>query len=196
MTKKELKVILDKHNLWLEGREGGVRADLEGAYLIGANLKNTNLEYANLIGTNLIGTNLEGANLYGANLKGATLIDANLEDANLSRANLENVNFIGANLEDAIMSEDFEVEQEDSKMNNLEKLQAARVSYEAAHVSCEDARFSYEAEIEATLTLAVEALGGMIGLFSADNVLRKGTHLNMELSHARNILAELTGETE
>ena len=41
------------------------------------------------------------------------------------------------------------------------------------------------------LAKAVEALGGMIDLFSADNVLRKGTHLNMEISFARTTLAEL-----
>jgi len=81
-------------------------------------------------------------------------------------------------------------------MNNLEKLQAARIAYEAAHVSCEAARFSYESEIEATLSKAVEALGGMIDLFSADNVLRKGTHLNMEVSNARTTLAELKGDTQ
>jgi predicted ATP-grasp superfamily ATP-dependent carboligase len=50
------------------------------------------------------------------------------------------------------------------------------------------------AELEAKLAKAVEALGGMIGLFSVDNVLRKGTHLNIELSHARTTLAKLTKE--
>jgi uncharacterized coiled-coil protein SlyX len=49
-------------------------------------------------------------------------------------------------------------------------------------------------ELEAKLAKAVEALGGMIGLFSVDNVLRKGTHLNIELSHARTTLAKLTKE--
>lgn len=49
-------------------------------------------------------------------------------------------------------------------------------------------------ELEDKLAKAVEALGGMIGLFSVDNVLRKGTHLDMEISHARTTLAELTKE--
>ena len=51
-------------------------------------------------------------------------------------------------------------------------------------------------ELEAKLERAVEALGGMIDLFSEDNVLRKGTHLNMEISNARTTLAELKGETD
>ena len=49
-------------------------------------------------------------------------------------------------------------------------------------------------ELEAQLAKAVEALGGMVDLFSADNVLRKGLHLNMELDHARTTLAELKGQ--
>lgn len=53
-----------------------------------------------------------------------------------------------------------------------------------------------EARLKEKLAKAVEALGGMIDLFSADNVLRKGTHLNMEISNARNTLAELKGEIE
>jgi len=46
-------------------------------------------------------------------------------------------------------------------------------------------------ELEAKLAKAVEALDGMVGLFSADSLLLRGTHLNMELDNARIILAEL-----
>ena len=46
-------------------------------------------------------------------------------------------------------------------------------------------------ELEAKLAQAVESLDGMVGLFSADNLLLRGTHLNMELTNARNILSEL-----
>ena len=45
--------------------------------------------------------------------------------------------------------------------------------------------------LEAKLAKAVEALDGMVGLFSADNLLLRGTHLNMELTNARNTLSEL-----
>ena len=53
-----------------------------------------------------------------------------------------------------------------------------------------------EAKLAEKLAKAVDALGGMLDLFSADYVLLKGTHLNIEVSNARNILAELKGETE
>ena len=54
-------------------------------------------------------------------------------------------------------------------------------------------------ELEAKLAKAVDALGGMVGLFSVDNVLRNTTgswHLNMELDHARTTLAELKGQDD
>ena len=47
-------------------------------------------------------------------------------------------------------------------------------------------------ELEGKLAKAGEALGGMVGLFSADSLLLKGTHLNMELDNARTALAELS----
>ena len=83
-----LTEILDKHALWLEGKEGGERANLEGA----------NLSYANLKGANLTGANLEGANLKGANLSYANLTGANLRGANLTGADLEGADLEGAKL--------------------------------------------------------------------------------------------------
>lgn len=44
MTQTELKEILRKHALWLNGEPGGVRANLEGANLRGADLRGANLE--------------------------------------------------------------------------------------------------------------------------------------------------------
>jgi len=74
MNKKELKIILDNHKLWLEtkGKEGS-RADLRDAVLIYVDLTSADLR---------------GANLTSANLKGAVLTDANLKDANLTGADL------------------------------------------------------------------------------------------------------------
>ena len=49
-------------------------------------------------------------------------------------------------------------------------------------------------ELEAKLEKAVEALGGMVGLFSGYSLLLKGMHLNMELDNARAAIAELKGQ--
>ena len=121
ITKKELKTILEQHELWLDSNEKeGKRARLSGADLAGADLTDANLSYANLRGADLTGAdliraNLRGACLYGANLivanlrganlRGANLIVANLRDANLRGANLTHATLIGANLTDTILDE-------------------------------------------------------------------------------------------
>lgn len=66
-----LKEILEKHRKWLNGEEGGERADLSGEDLSGADLVNANLRYANLRNANLSRANLLDADLNGANLSGA-----------------------------------------------------------------------------------------------------------------------------
>jgi hypothetical protein len=85
-TKEQLSDILKAHSDYLAGKEGGVRADLRGAYLSGANLSRADLSRADLSGAYLSGANLSGANLRGANLSGANLRGANLSGTNLSGA--------------------------------------------------------------------------------------------------------------
>jgi hypothetical protein len=98
---EDLKKMLELHLKWINGEDGGVRANLDGANLDGANLEGANLEGANLEGANLDGANLYGANLVRANLDGANLDGANLDGANLDGANLDGANLEGANLEGA-----------------------------------------------------------------------------------------------
>src|SRR5574343_30222 len=83
MNSNELKEVLDKHTLFLKGKDGGERA---------------NLRYADLSGANLRDANLSGANLSNANLRGAQLRNANLRYADLSGANLRGANLFGSNL--------------------------------------------------------------------------------------------------
>ena len=46
ITYEQLKEILKKHKIWLEGGEGGSRADLSRADLRGANLSDADLDYS------------------------------------------------------------------------------------------------------------------------------------------------------
>ena len=95
ITEAELKIVLEKHALWLRNDPNGIWANLSGANLSMANLDKANLSGADLSGANLSGANLSGANLSMANLSGANLSGANLSGANLSMANLsgaKNVN--------------------------------------------------------------------------------------------------------
>ena len=88
MNEQELKTVLELHKKWLDGEEGGQRADLQGANLRGANLRGADLRGANLRGANLRGAYLQGADLQGADLQGANLREADLRGADLQGANL------------------------------------------------------------------------------------------------------------
>jgi hypothetical protein len=110
MTTEDIKAIIDKHQLWLNGKKGGERAslrgaDLGGADLIGANLSGASLRGADLGGADLIGANLNDAILNGADLRGAKLRGANLRGAKLRGANLSGAVLSGAKLRGANLSE-------------------------------------------------------------------------------------------
>ena len=59
MSPEQIKEILDNHEMWLAGKEGGKRADLKGANLIDANLRGANLRCADLEGADLEGADLD-----------------------------------------------------------------------------------------------------------------------------------------
>ena len=131
MNGEEIRIVLEKHEKWLNNELGGIRvdlrevdlygvdlngtnlyganlikADLRVAYLIKADLREATLIRANLSGAdlkeaNLSGAILSGANLYGVDLRGADLIGTNLSGADLSGANLRGANLRGANLRGA-----------------------------------------------------------------------------------------------
>lgn len=110
MDKKELNEILKLHKMWMNGEEGGVKAnlwlnDLRGMDLSGMDLREVNLLQAFLNHANLRGANLSGVNLCDASLYGADLTGANLEGACLYRTDLTNANLSNANLRDANLTE-------------------------------------------------------------------------------------------
>ena len=84
MNQDELDAILQKHKLWLDDADGGIRADLKGANLRGAGLWG-----AVLRGADLRGADLRGADLYKSNLRHADLSDADLRGADLRGADLD-----------------------------------------------------------------------------------------------------------
>ena len=106
ITEAELKIVLQKHALWLRNDPNGIRAnlcgadlsraDLSEANLRGADLSEADLSMANLYKADLSETNLSRANLYCANLYGANLHGADLDEANLDEANLDEANLCGA----------------------------------------------------------------------------------------------------
>ena len=80
-TEAELKIVLEKHALWLRNDPNGIRANLCGADLSGANLRGADLCGASLYGADLSEADLYGADLRGADLRGASLYGADLRGA-------------------------------------------------------------------------------------------------------------------
>lgn len=109
MNQRYFNKIVLSHGKWVQGEEGGERAnfrraDLSGASLRRADLRGANLGDANLSGADLSGADLHDANFRGANLGGASLRDANLRGADLRRADLSGANLSGAYLRHANLS--------------------------------------------------------------------------------------------
>ena len=97
-TETELKIVLEKHALWLRNDPNGTRANLREADLREASLYRADLHGADLGGADIRGADIRGADLSGANLRGANLREASLYRADLSRANLSGADLRGANL--------------------------------------------------------------------------------------------------
>ena len=105
VSKDELTEILKKHEMWINGIVGGIRADLCETDLRWVNFRGNNLSGADLSGADLRGANLYMVSLSGANLRGASLRGANLYSADLCGANLHGVNLYGVNFHGAVLRE-------------------------------------------------------------------------------------------
>src|SRR5882724_5669624 len=92
---KRLSDILDAHERFFRGKEGGEQADLAGA----------DLSHADLQGVNLSGAILRHANLESSDLRRAKLPHADFSGANLHEADLRNTDMTEAVLPGADLSE-------------------------------------------------------------------------------------------
>lgn len=111
MTQEQIDTILKKHQLWLDGKEGGECADFQYAHLQGENFRGTYIQCANFQGAHLQDADFQYAHLQGVNFRyadlqrvffrGANLRDANFQYANLQYANIQYANFQGANFQGA-----------------------------------------------------------------------------------------------
>jgi hypothetical protein len=104
ITQDDLAEIVAKHKKWIDEKEGGCRAYLEGAYLTGAYLNGAELNCAYLRGLELRYADFEGASLRYANLGSADLRGANLKGAYLKNTYLRYANLSGADLTGACIN--------------------------------------------------------------------------------------------
>jgi len=127
MEQSKLDEIIRKHDLWVNGKEDGERANLSYANLryadlSYADLSSANLSYADLSSADLSYANLRYANLRDANLRDVNLRDANLRYANLSYADLSYANLSYANLSSADLREN-QMEFATGNMSNIKTIQ-------------------------------------------------------------------------
>ena len=104
MVKAEIDEVLRYHKLWLNGDEGGSRADLTSADLRDADLsfadlRGSDLRSANLTSADLRDADLRGSDLHRANLRGSDLRSANLTPADLRDADLRGSDLRGADID-------------------------------------------------------------------------------------------------
>ena len=71
IDKDELKTILKKHMMWLNGEDGGERADMSGADMSGAVMKGTDMR-----GAVMRWADMRWADISGADMSGAKYIDS------------------------------------------------------------------------------------------------------------------------
>jgi len=93
MNADELKAVLKKHQLWLEGEDGGERADLS----------RRDLRRASMDGFNLNGAILNGASMNGASMDGASMNRASMDEASINRASMNRASMDGASMNRAIL---------------------------------------------------------------------------------------------
>ena len=101
ITATDIKDILARHKMWINGNPLGERADLRYANLSNADLRNANLSNADLRVADLSNANLRVADLRNANLRVADLRNADLSNANLRVADLRYADLRYANLSNA-----------------------------------------------------------------------------------------------
>ena len=93
IDKDELKTILKKHMMWLNGEDGGERADLRGSDLSrsdlsGSVLRGSDLRWSDLSGSDLRGSDLRWSDLSGSVLRGSDLRGSDLRGSDLRGSDL------------------------------------------------------------------------------------------------------------
>lgn len=98
MTQKELDIILDQHELWLDSfYSKGQKADFTGQDVSGLDFSNRNLFLAKFKNGNCAGANFTKAYCVNAYFKGSNCKAANFEGSNCKGVNFKGSNCKGVN---------------------------------------------------------------------------------------------------
>ncbi len=100
---KKIKEALEKHVLWLEGKNGGERF----VWLdVIKDMSDADMSDADMSGADMSGADMRRADMSGADMSGANMSDANMSDADMRRADMSGaknlisaINYLEANFE-------------------------------------------------------------------------------------------------
>ncbi len=130
MKQSILNEVLRKHDLWLNGKEGGELADLSNSDLSNSDFSNSDFSYTDLSYTRLSHTNLSNSDLSYTRLS-----HTNLSYTNLSYTNLSNSDLRYCGLQGTV-----------GNMNNIKSIQVERyeVTYtdKVMQIGCEKYKIS------------------------------------------------------
>ena len=99
MTQQELNEILRKHKLWLDGKEGGERANMQSAHMRSANMQSANMQSAHMRSADMQCANMQRADMQCADMRYADMQCADMRYADMRYANLRNANMQRANID-------------------------------------------------------------------------------------------------
>ena len=135
----DLAVLLKRHIAYLNGKSGGLRANMSlknfsgmkfgKVVLAGANMAGANFQGCNFVGANLSGCDLFGADLSQADLRGANLTKADLRGAILYRADLTNANLASCDMRPGALI-DAKAKLAKKQMTDEERSRAQQVTAE------------------------------------------------------------------
>lgn len=108
MTQEELDEVIRKHKLWLNGEEGGERAnlidkDLRGLDMDGADMRDARMEHVDMRYASMRNADMRNAHMRDANMEYIYMRSANMENADMVNVNMRFAIMMGANMEDANM---------------------------------------------------------------------------------------------
>ena len=95
---KELKTILKKHRMWLNGEDGGERAVLREADMRWADMSGADMRWADMRGADMRGADMSEADMRGADMRGADMRWADMSVADMSGADMSGADMSGADM--------------------------------------------------------------------------------------------------
>jgi len=141
ISQEEMKEILQKHKMWLEGHPDGVQADLSKTLVRDIDLAGVDLTGAIAVGTIFDKVRLDNAIMHGVQLDDSIFQECKMNNVKLSYAGLSGVDFkggemVGIKMDNVFTQKDWvpTISPETKKpLENKEDIQASRQEYEKTH---------------------------------------------------------------